>query len=72
MEAAKRACELTDWKVANYLRTLAAACAEDGQFDEAVKWEEKALADQPPKPAQAEEARQRLQLYREKKPYREE
>ena len=55
VESAKKACERTDWKVANYLRTLAAACAEAGQFDDAVAWEEKAMRDL--EPSQADEAR---------------
>jgi serine/threonine-protein kinase len=41
---ARRACEKTDWKHANHLDTLAAACAEGGLFDEACRWQEKALA----------------------------
>src|SRR5580658_3559410 len=37
--SAKRACELTDWKDPHCLSTLAAAHAESGHFEEAVKWQ---------------------------------
>ena len=40
---ATKACKLTGWKNPNYLATLAAAFAEAGNFDDAVKWEEKAI-----------------------------
>ena len=64
---------MTDWKDADYLDTLAAAYAEAGDFDAAVKWQEKALGllakddEQNRKDFDA-----RLTLYRAKKPYREE
>jgi tetratricopeptide (TPR) repeat protein len=35
---ATRACDLTDWKLPVYLDTLAAAYAEAGQFDQAVRY----------------------------------
>ena len=40
---AKRACELSKWKHANYIDTLAAACAEAGDFGSAVRYEEQAI-----------------------------
>jgi len=65
VELALRACELSDWKIGEYLDTLAAAYARRGDFDYAVKWEEKALklseSNKPP------EFQQRLNLYRDRK-----
>ena len=63
---------MTRWKNAEVLDTLAAANAEAGDFDAAVKWEAKALAlvakdDEPGRKAMDA----RLVLYRAKKPYRE-
>jgi tetratricopeptide (TPR) repeat protein len=68
--AATKACELTEWKNGGYLDTLAAAYAEVGEFDKAVEWQDKALkaGDLPVKDLDA--ARKRLELYKQKKPYR--
>ena len=43
MAAARKGCELTDWKKAHCLDALAAAHAESERFDEAVQWAEKAV-----------------------------
>lgn len=40
---AQKACESSSWNDDNYLDTLAAAYAENGIFDEAVKWEKTAI-----------------------------
>lgn len=40
---ATRACELGEWKQPYFLGTLAAGYAETEQFEEAVKWQKKAL-----------------------------
>jgi tetratricopeptide (TPR) repeat protein len=72
LEAAQKACELTKFKNGGYLDTLAAAYAELGQFDKAVEWQEKALkaGDIPIKDMDA--ARKRLELFKQKKAYRDE
>lgn len=71
VEYATKACELSDWKIPSWFGTLAAAYAKAGDFDNAVKWENKYLASNPSKD-DLEKARQRLSLYEQKKPYHEE
>jgi tetratricopeptide (TPR) repeat protein len=68
--AATRACELTGWKEANTLATLAAAYAEAGDFTQAVAWQTRAgelLRDEPRRAA----FRAALRLYEAGRPYRE-
>ena len=50
------------------LDTLAAACAESGRFEQAVKWQTKAVELAPP--GAKENFRSRLRLYQSGKPYR--
>jgi tetratricopeptide (TPR) repeat protein len=62
VELALKACELTSWRQAAALDTLAAAYARNGDFLRAMTWQEHALSDpQFPNRAEAEE---RLRLYR--------
>ncbi|HET6883620.1 MAG TPA: tetratricopeptide repeat protein [Pirellulales bacterium] len=72
VEAATQACELTEWKVADFVDTLAAAYAEKGDFDAAVKWQTKAIELGNARPTLKCEAEKRLELYRAHKPCREE
>ena len=72
IEIALEACRLTEYKNGGYVDTLAAAYAEAGEFDKALEWQEKALkaGDIPIKDMAG--ARKRLDLFKEKKAYREE
>jgi tetratricopeptide (TPR) repeat protein len=71
VEQASKACELTNWKKAHYVGTLAAAYAETGDFKSAVKRQKKAIdlmtGDEEELRADFEE---RLKLYQSGKPYR--
>jgi len=70
LEHAKRANELTGRKEEAQLSTLAAAYAELGQFDEAVKWMTKALEDRYGWHVdKRKEAEDRLAAYRARKPW---
>ncbi|HEV3117099.1 MAG TPA: tetratricopeptide repeat protein [Gemmataceae bacterium] len=71
VEYATRACELTSWKASYFLATLAAACAENGNFEEAEKWQTKALESPRYAKDEGDQALQRLQLFTERKPYHE-
>jgi tetratricopeptide (TPR) repeat protein len=71
LEHAKKADELPGRSIGFALEVMAAARAEVGQFDEAVKWQKKALESRGLSQEELTEARQRLQLYEQKKPYRE-
>jgi tetratricopeptide (TPR) repeat protein len=71
VEYATQACELTAWKVGDHMDTLAAAYAEAGRFEDAVRWEEKALQDPEFARSSGAAGRARLNLYRSHQPHRE-
>ncbi len=69
VESARCACNLTEWKDTAFVDTLAAAYAEAGDFDKAVKWQRKAnkqFANEDERKA----GEQHLKLYQVKKPFR--
>lgn len=69
VEYATKLCELNDWKNQEDLDTLAAAYAEAGDFEAAVKWQSKVcmLAAE----AEKAECQMRLELYQSGKPFHE-
>lgn len=63
------ACESCAWQVYNRLGSLAAAYAESGDFEQAVKWQQKCIEICPAQRKQAQHSR--LRLYQAGKAYRE-
>jgi tetratricopeptide (TPR) repeat protein len=68
---ATKACELDQWKHWWCIGTLAAADAEAGDFDQAIKYQKQALQMTPSQSENIEKENQRLQLYERHKAYRE-
>ena len=65
-----RACELTGWKSPECLNALAAACAESGDYEAAVKWQSRAVELLPLDDKVRPLFRRRLFIYEAKHPYR--
>jgi tetratricopeptide (TPR) repeat protein len=66
-----RSCELTEWKNPSFLSTLAAACAEGGDFRRAVQYQKRAidlLREKDPETSPVEHE-SRLGLYESRRPY---
>ena len=68
---ATKACELTGWKNAGYIDTLSVANAEVGDFEQAIRWQRKALEDPSYEQEEGGNARDKLARYGKKKPFRE-
>jgi tetratricopeptide (TPR) repeat protein len=71
IELATKACDLSSWKKPYTLDTLAAAYAETGDFENAVKWQRKCLDLANSNPSGVAGFRKRLTLYLAQKPFRE-
>jgi tetratricopeptide (TPR) repeat protein len=67
---ATRACTLTGWKNGSCLEAMAAASAEVGDFDSAVKWQSQALDLLPKEGEEFLRCHRRLSVYEIKQPYR--
>jgi tetratricopeptide (TPR) repeat protein len=69
---AQKAVDMIKYRDGRFLDTLAAAYAEAGQFDKAVETQQRAIDDPEFMKDEGEAVRQRLKLYRDKKPFRDE
>jgi len=73
VELATKACELSDYKQAHILSTLAAAYAETGDFETAIKWSQKAqeISKKGSDPTVQQSLEKELKTYQQHKPWRE-
>jgi tetratricopeptide (TPR) repeat protein len=72
VSAAKKACELSQWQRSSCIDTLAAAYAEAGDFEQAVKYEKQSLTDSSLAPKERQEREKRLALFQRRTPFRDE
>jgi len=71
IKLAIKACEVTEYKKPHILSTLAAAYAETGDFETAVKWSGKAVELGAKDTEVDEQLKKELESYQQKKPWRE-
>jgi TonB family protein len=69
---AREACELSHWQRINCYDTLAAAYAEAGDFERAVKYEKQAVTGGSLVSKEREEFQKHLSLFEQRKPFRDE
>ena len=69
VEDATEACNLSKWNAPSKIDTLAAAYAEAGDFDNAVKWESRFMDSPEISKEETADAQNRLILYQANKPY---
>jgi tetratricopeptide (TPR) repeat protein len=67
IEDATKACEMSEWANSLYLSGLAMAYAESGDFDSALKWQQKAIE---VSGSAAGYLTSNLELYKQHKPFR--
>jgi tetratricopeptide (TPR) repeat protein len=69
---AMKACELDQWRRWTFVDTLAAAYAEAGDFDSALKYQQQAVKAAPAQSEAVSGMRKRLERYKQHKPFRDE
>jgi hypothetical protein len=65
---AKQACNLTAWAKASYIGTLGLACAANGDFDAAIRYEQQAINSGKYTDQELRDAKQRLSRYEHHQP----
>ena len=72
VDLAKKGCELSLWRDGGIVDSLAAAEAEAGQFDDAVRYEQQAISliKDTNASADTKSMEDRVKLYKQHKPYR--
>jgi tetratricopeptide (TPR) repeat protein len=70
IKAAKAACSIMAWGDENMIDTLAAACAETGDFDSAIRYEQQALAIKGITAHDSKILQQHLSLFKQHRPLR--
>jgi tetratricopeptide (TPR) repeat protein len=71
VELATKACDLSKWEKYAYMDTLAAAYAEIGDYENAVKYQKQAISLEGVPESNRTNVQNRVELYLEHKPYRE-
>jgi tetratricopeptide (TPR) repeat protein len=71
IELATKACELTQYKQAHILSTLASGYAEAGDWETAIKWSSKAVEVGSDEAETTDQLKKELESYQQKKPWRE-
>lgn len=71
IELGTKACEVTEFKKAHILSTLAAGYAEDGQWEKAIEWSTKAVELGADDDETGDQLKKELESYKQKKPWRE-
>jgi hypothetical protein len=72
IRASTRACELSKWREQDHVQALAAAYAQGGDFEQAVKYQTQAMKMKSEYGPIDKKTRERLALYRDHKPWRSE
>jgi serine/threonine-protein kinase len=72
LQESTKGCELTKWRDAHLVDTLAAAYAEAGDFSQAIKHQMRALNLKPVPPEVLQGMQRRLRLYQAHQPFRDE
>lgn len=71
VELATKACELSKWKKYTFVETLAAAYAEVGDFEQAIKYQKQATSMDGISETNRTNVQNRIELYVQHKPFRE-